>query len=304
MTTTRLAPANLPLYGAIAALMALSVTVQIIRDRGWQPYTPQGVLWVRSGGLAKRLALSYDNLVADIYWMRAVVHFGGQRLKSEDQRAYEQLYPLLDLVTSLDPKFNVAYRFGAIFLAEARPGGAGRPDLAIQLLQKGIAANPRRWEYAQDIGFVYYFWIRDFDRAAEWFKRAGEIDGAAEWLPLVAATTLAEGGNRASSRTLWTELHNTTEISWIRTAAERRLQQLDAMDAIDELNLATSRFVARMGRAPTHWGEVAALERWRALPTDPTGMLYALDQETGRVSLSEGSSLWPLPDGPRMGPEH
>ena len=49
---------------------------------------------------------------------------------------------MLDLTTTLDPLFNVAYRFGAIFLAEPYPGGAGRPDLAIALLEKGLQARP------------------------------------------------------------------------------------------------------------------------------------------------------------------
>ena len=56
---------------------------------------------------------------------------------------YALLYPLLDITTTLDPLFNIAYRFGAIFLAEAYPAGAGRPDLAIALLEKGIARPTR-----------------------------------------------------------------------------------------------------------------------------------------------------------------
>ena len=62
------------------------------------------------------------------------------------------------LTTTLDPRFNIAYRFGAIFLAEPYPGGAGRPDLAIALLEKGLRARPDKWEYMQDIGFVHYWY--------------------------------------------------------------------------------------------------------------------------------------------------
>lgn len=298
MTVTRIVPANLALYAAIAALMAVSISLQVVRDRGWQPYTPpDGVMWIRSGEVARRLALGFDNLAADIYWMRAVVYFGGQRISTQG-KTYTQLFPLLDLVTSLDPQFNVAYRFGAIFLAEPYPGGAGRPDLAIELLKKGVANNPTRWEYLLDIGFIHYFSLQDYTLAADWFNRARAIEGAPEWLGPLAATTLAEGGSRESSRKLWTELMNSNaDVDWLRRQADHRLKQLDAMDQIDQLNVVTRRFVARTGRAPLHWGEVAAMERWRALPTDPSGMLYGLDQETGRVSLSEGSPLWPLPEG-------
>jgi hypothetical protein len=298
MTVTTMAPSNRWLYVAVAALMVVAVGVQIMRDRGWQPYEPEtGVMWIRSGPLAKRLALSFDSLMADVYWIRAVVYFGGQRRSDRGVKNFDQLYPLLDLVTALDPHFRVAYRFGSIFLAERPPGGPGRTDLAIQLLQKGLEADPQRWEYAEDIGFVYYWWENDYVRAAEWFKRAGEIPGGAEWLGPLAAVTLAQGGNRESSRRLWTELRNTTDMDWIRSSAERRLHQLDAMDAIDELNRNTQRFIERHKRPPRDWRELAIDQQWRAIPADPSGAPYTLDPQTGQIDLSPKSSLWPLPAG-------
>lgn len=297
MTMARSVPSNAALYTAVAVFMALSLAVQIVRDRGWQPFEPpSGMLWIRSAPLAQRLALGFDNLAADIYWIRAVVYFGGQRL-SQRERNFDQLYPLLDLVTSLDSHFRVAYRFGAIFLAEPAPAGAGRPNLAIELLQKGLAAHPNRWEYAQDIGFIHYWWARDYARGAEWFKRAGEIPGAPEWLAPLAATTLAEGGSRESSRQLWTELRDTSESEWVKRNASHRLQQLDAMDTIDALNRITEDFAKRHRRPPASWRDLAADQGWARLPIDPTGELFALDPASGRVSLSRESVLWPLPDG-------
>jgi tetratricopeptide (TPR) repeat protein len=298
MTVSRIAPSNRMLYVLIAGLIVISIAVQLVRDRGWQPYVPaSGVMWIRSGPLAKRLALGFDNLAADVYWIRAVVYFGGQR-RNERQRNFDQLYPLLDLVTSLDPYFRVAYRFGAVFLAERFPGGAGRPDQAVQLLQKGLAVDSSRWEYAEDIGFVYYWWLSDYTQAAEWFKRAGEMPNAPNWLAPLAAVTLAEGGNRDSSRKLWTELRDNTDVDWIKRNANHRLQQLEAMDIIDELNRITARFAERTGRPPANWAEVARLERWRGIPTDSSGTPFTLDPASGRVGLNERSSLWPLPVGP------
>ena len=83
--------------------------------------------------------------------------------RASARRNYELLFPLLDLTTTLDPYFSIAYRFGAIFLSEASPGGPGRPDQAIALLQKGVAAQPGKWQYLHDIAFVYYWHFRDFD---------------------------------------------------------------------------------------------------------------------------------------------
>jgi tetratricopeptide (TPR) repeat protein len=202
---------------------------------------------------------------------------------------------LLDLVTSLDPHFKVAYRFGAIFLTEAYPSGPGRPDLAIALLQRGIEQDGARWEYLEDIGFVYYWWLQDYQKAAEWFKRAGEQPGAPSWLAPLAATTLAQGGDRRSSRFLWRQMLENSDVEWLRRNATRRLQQLDAMDVLDELNKRSQAFAAREGRPARDWRELAAAANLRGVPLDPGGAPYVFDPSTGQISLNRRSPLWPLP---------
>ena len=125
----------------------------------------EAVLYVPSPAVMDRMVLSYDALAADIYWIRAIQHFGGTRRADAGTRKFELLYPLLNLTTALDPKFNIAYRFGAIFLSEQPPGGPGRPDLAIKLLERGLEARPDNWRYMQDIGFVHYMSRKDYAAA-------------------------------------------------------------------------------------------------------------------------------------------
>src|SRR5438552_9399832 len=160
---------------ASAAMVLLGVAVvglQALDDRARAALVPQeaaaDLLYVQSPDVLTRASLSYTALVADLYWIRAVQYYGGMRL-SNGEKKYDLLYPLLDLTTSLDPRFDIAYRFGAIFLAEDYPGGAGRPDLAVALLEKGLRERPDKWEYMQDIGFVYYWWVHDYRTASDWF---------------------------------------------------------------------------------------------------------------------------------------
>ncbi len=293
-------PASRWLLAAIAALLTVSIGVQVVRDRGWQPYQPQtALLWFQSGPLLKRVSLGFQNLMADTYWIRAVVYYGGIRRSVEKNRDFGLLDPLLTFVTTLDPHFKVAYRFGAIFLTEAYPNGPGRPDRAIALLQRGLEASPATWEYSHDIGFVYYWWLHDYKAAARWFERSAQLPGAPVWLKPLAATTLATGGDRQSSRQLWRQLGD-TDIDWLRRSAQHRLLQLDAMDVVDELNRLVQRFTSREGRPPREWRELIASERLRGLPLDATGQPYALDPLTGRIDVSPQSTLWPLP-WPREG---
>jgi hypothetical protein len=290
-------PANRWLYVSIAALLALSVAIQVVRDRGWQPYRPADpMLWIRSGTLLSRVSVGFENLVADVYWMRAVVYYGGERRATGEKPTYNLLHPLLELVTSLDPHFKVAYRFGAIFLTEAYPNGPGRPDLAIGLLQRALASDGPRWEYMQDIGFIHFWWLRDYASAAEWFTRAADAPGGPVWLRPLAATTLARGGDRNSARLLWRQLAENTDVAWVSETAVRRLRQLDALDVLDQLNASADRFEARTGRRPRSWQELVAGERLRGIPLDPAGTPFALDAATGRIDLARESPLWPIPN--------
>ncbi len=294
-----LRPSNRWLYVAIAALVALSVGVQVVRDRRWTPYVPPNpAMWLQSPGLADKVFVGYRHLVADVYWMRAVVYYGSRRQLNADAQSqgtastsnYELLYPLLDMVTTLDPHFKVAYRFGSVFLADAPPNGPGRTDLAVSLLQRGVERDFGRWEYLEDIGFIYYWWVKDFSEAAAWFKRASEAPGAPPWLAPLAATTLAQGGNRTSSRMFWTQLAD-SDLEWLRKDAQWRLQQLDAIDQIDDLNRRIQEFVDREGTRPTDWRQVGV----EKAPTDPSGTPYRINKQTGQIDLGPGSPLFPLP---------
>jgi tetratricopeptide (TPR) repeat protein len=287
---------------ALAVMVATFVAIEIWRDRVYsEPAPGDSVLYIRSAEAMRRISLSFSPVLADVYWVRAVQYYGATRLAKSEGRRYDLLYPLLDITTSLDRRFNIAYRFGSIFLAEKYPGGAGRPDLAIALLEKGYQANPTRWQYLQDIGFVYYWWIGDYRRAGEWFQKGADIKGAPWWLRSLAAVTLTEGGDRRSSRALWQSLRDSADNDWVRNNASLRLAQLDALDGIDQLTTVVRDFTARTGSIPASWDALVRERMLRAVPLDSTGVPYVLDRGTGSVTVAANSGLYPLPTGTQAG---
>ena len=286
---------------ALAALVATFVGIEAWRDRVYgEPAPGDSVLYIRSGEALRRMSLSFTPVVADIYWIRAVQYYGSTRLLGSASKNYDLLYPLLDITTSLDPRFVVAYRFGSTFLAEGYPGGPGRPDLSVALLEKGFKADPTRWRYLQDIGFVYYWWLGDYQRAAEWFEKAATIPGAPWWLRSLAAVTRMQGGDRRSSRTLWQSLRESADNDWLRSNANWRLAQLDALDAIDQLTAVVAAFKARNGQAPASWDALVRARMLNGVPADPAGVPFVLDPATGSVGLSRESPLNPLPVGAQV----
>ncbi len=208
--------------------------------------------------------------------------------------------PLLDITTTLDPRFNIAYRFGAILLSEGYPNGPGRPDEAIALLEKGIRESPQKWEYYLDAGFVHYWWRRDSRAAADWFLRGSKLSTAPNWLGPLAASALADGGDQLAARVLWTQLAQTAEQEWMRRTARIRLQQLDAVAVIDQLQPIVNSFYDKAQRFPTGWNEMVQAGLVRGIPLDPTGVAYALDPVSGAIDVARDSTLFPLQRG--LGP--
>ncbi|HXW04686.1 MAG TPA: hypothetical protein VD833_05600 [Vicinamibacterales bacterium] len=285
----------LALAGAVT-VFAAGIGLQVARDRLYPREAPElePLLYVRSGATLKRLALAFDALLSDVYWIRAIQHYGGDRLAGHQERKYRLLYPLLDLTTSLDPYFTIAYRFGAIFLSEAYPGGPGRPDQAVALLRKGIGAQPGKWQYYLDIGFVHYWHLQDYTAAAHWFQKAADQPGAPNWLRPLAASMLTVGGDRASARFLWQQLLQSDQ-EWLRRTAERRLLQIDALEAAARLTALAQRFPPPAGQ-PHTWEDLVRRGVLRGVPLDVTGAPFELDAGTGEARVSPRSALQPMPD--------
>jgi len=304
----------LPVLAVVAAsglLLAGADVIQMARERAYPPAeVDDPALYLTSGRALRHLTVSLNALAADVYWIRTLQYYGSAKRRlaalsripepppllaaSSD---YDQLYPLLNITTSLDPRFSVAYRFGAVFLAETYPSGQGRPDLAIQLLEKGIREQPDKWEYMEDAGFVHYWFEHNYPEAARWFQRASEVPGAPNWLKPLAATTLAQGGDRRSSRVMWQAILESSTEEWLRQSAEHRLLQLRALDDLDALQRGVDGYIRQNGPDGLDWPALVRARVFPGLPVDPTGVPYELSPDA-RVRLSPRSSLLPLPNEP------
>jgi hypothetical protein len=249
------------------------------------------VLYFWSGEQVKRMFPGYEALAADVYWLRTVQYFGGQRKFSKDRR-FELLRPLIEITTTLDPRLEIAYRYGAIFLSEPPPTGAGRPHEGIEIMEKGARNLPRSWRLRQDLGFFYYLYLHDPDRAAAVLQDAARIPGAAFWLRSLAADLLARGGDRASSRRMWQQIYDQAEQGVLRENARVRLQILDSLDVADALAARVAQYERQTGRRPKRLEDLRTAGLWRGPLMDAAGVPFSYDGTSGKVAISQRSPMW------------
>jgi hypothetical protein len=263
-----------------------------IEQRRGSAGVQEEVLYLWSGAQVKRLAPGFESLMADVYWLRTVQYYGGQRLFSTGKR-FELLEPLIEITTALDPRLEIAYRYGAIFLCERWPNGKGDPEAGIRLLERGVRNLPRSWRIRQDLGYFRYVFLGDAKGGAQVLLEAARLPDAPFWLETLAGMVLIRGGERRTARAVWRRMYEQAEGGFIRDNALYNLRRLDGLDAIDVLNAAVDHFRQAHGRPPWDASELrasGAVEARRLV--DPTGVPFAYNAATGRFGFSRASRLW------------
>ncbi len=248
----------------------------------------QDVVVLQSPKLAKAMSLEYAPLMADVYWTRVVQYYGNKHIKQ--QTNLDSLWPLLNITTTLDPNLLVAYRFGATFLSQRQPSGAGRPDLAVELIQRGIKANPEYWRLYQDLGFVYYFDLKDYRKASEAFLEGSRKPEAQVWMKVMAAKIAEEGESFSTSVFLWRDLYENTKDPLLKNNALTHLQLLQVQLDCAQLNQLAGAYEKRTGKRLTQMNQLLQAGILRKIPQDPAGYPYVIADE-GKADLNLNSPL-------------
>lgn len=245
-------------------------------------------LVLRSGPMLKAMSLEYAPLAADLYWTRVVQYYGDKRARHDPN--LDMLWPLLDVTTTLDPNLIPPYRFGSTFLAEPRPRGADRPDLAVEFLQRGIRANPDEWRLYEDLGFVYYFNARDSGKASAAFLEGSRNPKAGIWMKILAAKIAEQGQTRETSTFLWNEIYNSAANNDVKQNALTHLRLLKAQADCEALDQVIAEYAKRTGHAPTDMGDLVRAGLLPQVPVDPLEYQYVLNAY-GQAALNPQSEL-------------
>ena len=131
--------------------------------------------------VAKAMALGFDNMVADMMWIRGIQYFGGNFSSLKDPEKRSGFINLFDAMTALDSRFVAAWKFGGFVFNES----CSSPKKAVEFLLKGAEANPDNWELLFDAGFISFYTLEDHETAKKAFLAACDR-GAPEYVRRLA----------------------------------------------------------------------------------------------------------------------
>jgi tetratricopeptide (TPR) repeat protein len=282
-------PLALPL--AVAAILLAGSSALGLRLAGQLLGRPYDVAIVPGGSAARIAALGHRTLLSDLYWLSTVQYVGEPRA---DERGWEKLLPLVDLVTDLDPRHGYAYQTAGIVLSSV-----GRLDESDRILEKGIARGPPYWTFPYYLAFNSWFYRGDYERAAAWAERAARTPGASPNVSQLALALRSKSGSPDLALQMIDELRGSVKDEETR----RRLDEQYALGVVERdaqmLERAAARFEAAEGRP---LGTLIQLVRGgylERIPEDPFGGSYEWHPEERKVRSSRNPFRFSVRDPPQ-----
>jgi tetratricopeptide (TPR) repeat protein len=275
---------------ALGALALAGASVLNFRLAAQIQSRPYDVAHVPSGAFMRLASLGQRGLVSDLYWLETVQYVGDARA---DTRGYDKLFPLVDLVTDLDPRHGYAYQTGGIVLS-----AAGRLEESDRILEKGMEKGPPWWSFPFYVAFNHFFYRGDYAAAARYAEIAARRPGATPNISHLAVSLASKSGSPDQAVALIEELRRSVadEASAARLDEQLKLAILER-DA-QMLEAAVARFRAERGRDVTALEELVDAGIVPRIPADPFGGHYTWNVDDGKVRSSANPFRFQFREGP------
>ena len=211
---------------AISLLLAGAVLVGAVAPLHWKTLSDakssvaERAMFLPPAEALRIASLGFHNVAADAIWLLTIQYIGQQIMTAQN---LPELFRLIDTVVTLDPHFVDAYTLGALFMNYS----GGNVQGAINLLERGVRANPTRWEPAHDLARTYYLDLKDYPKALHWFQVTDRLPGRPHYVPRFIARLYAATGHRETALELWRAMRDSATSDWVREIAEREIAKLE-----------------------------------------------------------------------------
>ena len=190
---------------AVAVLVILACAGGVVAYQATRPgrATANPHVFVPSPQFFLDFSPSFRTSIADVYYLNMIQYYGEHLASGR----LASMPAMVDLVTTLSPHFMRPYGFGAFALVDA-----GRPDLSVNLLQRGFRENPNQWGFPAYLGYFAYQYgsgsKKQNDAAgSRWYRRAAAIPGSPSYLLRLAAVLAGKGGEEEKAVVMWGQVY-------------------------------------------------------------------------------------------------
>jgi len=152
------------------ALALLAATTLVASRLPVPEERPYDVAVVPPSSIMRWLAVGHPTLLANFCYLQAVQYIGEPHSK---ERGWEHLYPLIDLVTDLDPGHGYAYQVAGTLL-----GSVNRVAESNAILEKGMRNVPTRYILPFLRAFNAFYYAGDYAEAGRFVEIAARTPGA------------------------------------------------------------------------------------------------------------------------------
>ena len=144
--------------------------------------------------------------------------------RMEGRGLVDDIYPLLDRVTTLDPHFVTPYLFGGVMVLM----DTGEIDQAEALLTKGRAANPGEWRFPFYLGWLAWMYRGDARKANDLMVEALAHEGCPAFVADLVAGLSGRLNRLELTRRYLMGLWGSTESPELKQQIEKMLEKLNA----------------------------------------------------------------------------
>jgi len=267
----------------------------------WQS-VPKGTshLYLPSPKVLLRASLGHQHTVADYYFLDAIQYFGEPKNKDEE---YRWLYPMLNIVTELDPQYGTPYRWGGIvlpFFNGKKWVNVGKSNM---LLEKGIRdarkEEDRYWQVPFYLGYNVMAFERDYKKAGDYMAMASRYvkgDAYPKYLPLLATKLYASAGDPDAGLRFAEEAYMAEMDPDIKKELEKRIRELRVEKDLKMLDSAIKQFKAKFSRVPSSLKELIEKKIISSIPEEPFGGEFIISGgEAHSTTYRERLKISPIP---------
>ncbi len=162
------------------------------------------------------------------------------------------------------------YYFGQAILV----WDAGQYQLAADLLEYGMHYRTWDWQLPFFAGFDYAYFLKDKEKAAKMYMRAGELSGETLFKSL-AGRYLQEAGDTQMAIDYLRALEKGARKPAVKKVLNTRILAFEGVRAIEK---ARDRYIADHGRPPADIDALIKSGYLPSMPIDPYGGRFYLDE--------------------------